>query len=114
LREYFKAINPEDAKKISSLLVKFVPDAERLAHELTEQSDENVAIHKAAERLRHLRGNIPPRRWILLVVTWLCTTSGMCTAVAVPGTITEINSQTSTLGLGVAVTIALISSRKHT
>jgi hypothetical protein len=112
-REYLKIINPEDAIKISQLLIKYAPAAEFLTHALAVRPDENIAIRNAGERLRHLRGDIPPRKWIILVVTWLCTTGGILTAVTAPETLPEINSQVSTLSLGVAVTVALISSRKN-
>ena len=75
--------------------------------------DGNAVIDTAARRLNHLRGNMPGRRWIILVVTWLCATSGMITAGVAPGTMPEINNQETTLGLGVAVTVALISSRER-
>jgi hypothetical protein len=58
-----------------------------------------------------LRKIFPPEKFAL-AMTWLFTTGGIVTALAAPGTMPEINSQVTTLGLGLAVTVALKSKNK--
>jgi hypothetical protein len=103
LLKNLESITPEDIKRISRLVVSSLPDAKDFADELVRRPDESAAIRKAHERLYSLFGSLHPKKWIVLA-TWLCITSGIATTIASPGTIPEISSQVTILGLGVAIT----------
>lgn len=106
------ARQPEIEEKISRLIATSPRDPVRVALEIAKQSEaEKTAIRRVARRLRHLRGGSDDLKFTATVVTWLCTTGGMLTALTAPGTMPEINSQVAILSAAVAITAALNANR---